>query len=87
MKIKMHKKFQKQYKKLPERYKQAVQIAIDHFRNNPFDPVLYNHTLTGEYAGMRSISAGFDLRLIFIEEDDYSVVVLIKVGSHSQLYR
>ena len=86
MRIEFHRQFVKQYKKLSPRDKKAVDATIAKFSNSPLDPSLYNHPLLGDMTGYRSISAGFDLRIIFREFDDYTVVMLIKVGSHNQLY-
>lgn len=36
--------------------------------------------------GQRSISARFDLRIIFEECDGYAVVIMIAVGNHEEVY-
>lgn len=33
-----------------------------------------------------SLSAGFDLRIIFEERDGYAVVIMIAVGTHEEVY-
>lgn len=84
--VRFHKQFDKQFAKLQPHQKKAATTAILAFRRNPHAPELYNHPLKGAMAGHRSISAGFDLRLVFIEEGGYVVVEFVRVGTHSQLY-
>jgi len=86
MRLEYHRDFAKQYKKLGTRDRDAVDAAILKFADNPLDPSLRNHDLAGKLAGYRSISAGFDLRVLFKEKDGYALVLFLKVGSHSQLY-
>jgi len=86
MKIIFGSQYRKQYKKLAESDKEAVKKTISVFSGEPFDRRLRNHPLKGEFSGLRSISAGFDLRIIFREEDSYAIVEFIQVGSHSDLY-
>lgn len=74
------------YRKLERRKKKAVDEAIDLFARHPFDPALNNHQLKGVLKGRRSISAGFDLRIVFREEGKYAFVSMIKVGSHEEVY-
>lgn len=78
--------FEKQYWKLRETDRMRVDKAILIFRKNPLDPSLHNHTLKGQLKGQRSISAGYDLRLIFEERDGYTIVTMIDVGSHESVY-
>lgn len=86
MKIKFKKKFIKHYRKLEQITQSKVDAAISMFRKNPLNPVLKNHALSGNLVGKRSIAAGFDLRLIFVEYEGYVVVEFLDVGTHSQLY-
>lgn len=86
MKIVRTKKFVKNYSKLRLNEQLRIEEAIIKFSQNPFDAVLFNHALKGKMAGRRSISAGGDLRIIFEEEKDYVVVIMLAVGSHAQLY-
>ena len=80
------KKFDKRYSKLKTGEQRRVDLAIQKFSINPFDPTLRNHPLIGKFTGLRSISAGGDLRIIFREKDNYIEVLLITVGSHNQVY-
>lgn len=86
MKIIYRKRFLKQFKKLEHRHQLAVHDVIDRFRHNPFDPDLDNHPLKGNLKGKRAITAGFDLRVIFEEQGNYTVVVMLAVGTHEKVY-
>lgn len=55
------------------------------FLANPYDPVLRNHQLKGEFIEYRSINISGDLRAhYYVQGDDYVFVV---VGTHAQLYK
>ena len=88
MRIETKKSFDKSYGKLSEKDKVRVKIALWIFMENPFHSQLRNHELKGEYAGLRSLDAGFDLRIIYKELSGWKheLVALIIVGSHSDIY-
>ncbi len=86
MRIDVRKSFLKQYRKLSKPSQERVANAMKIFQQNPFDERLKNHALVGEAKGKRSMSAGFDLRIIFTVEGDYIIVVMIAVGTHNQIY-
>lgn len=60
--------------------------ALTVFQDNPFDPHLKNHPLVGKLAGQRAFSVTGDLRVLFEEYDTYVLVLLLDVGTHSQVY-
>lgn len=80
------KSFDKSFKKLQKEDKILVQKAMEKFIINPSNPSLKNHPLKGNRQGEWSISAGFDLRILYREEWDHTIVYLIKTGSHNQVY-
>ncbi|MBP7114009.1 MAG: type II toxin-antitoxin system mRNA interferase toxin, RelE/StbE family [Candidatus Peribacteraceae bacterium] len=86
MHIHYQKRFVKQMEKLQKHQKIAVTDAIDLFRHHPLDPSLHNHALRGPMKGARAISAGFDLRIIFEERDRYTLVIILAVGTHEEVY-
>ncbi|PIQ77120.1 type II toxin-antitoxin system mRNA interferase toxin, RelE/StbE family [Candidatus Peregrinibacteria bacterium CG11_big_fil_rev_8_21_14_0_20_46_8] len=86
MQVFRHKNFAKQYRKLNSKKQALVDTAISLFYENPFDERLRNHPLKGKYKGCNSIDAAFDLRIIFKQEKNYFIVILLKIGNHSQLY-
>jgi len=86
MDIIFHKDFDKSLEKFPPKTRKKVRKVLDTFHDNPHNPQLDNHALHGYLQGFRSISEGGDLRLIFLQEDNYDRVKFYLVGSHSQLY-
>lgn len=86
MLIKYHKHFEKHFAKLQPRFKQKVIATIKCFAKNPSAPQLRNHALTGRLAGQRAISVMGDMRIIFEEYDNYTLVIMLDVGTHNQVY-
>jgi len=82
--------FTKQLKKAPLKIKEAFRKRREIFFENPFNPQLNNHHLTGEYEGHRSINITGDWRAIFTEalDEEGNKTILFKfIGRHNQLYR
>ena len=65
MRFEYSRKFEKEYQKAPPFIKVAFKERLSLFANNPFEPILHNHSLTGEYSGCRSINITGDWRAIF----------------------
>jgi len=86
MDIQYHKNFNKIFEKLSPKIRNKVRRAIDIFYDNPYDPQLDNHALHGKQKGRRAISAGGDLRIVFIEKNNYAIVEFLDVGTHNQVY-
>ena len=86
MKFFYSKQFKKSYQKLSPKQQQKVDESLMTFEQNPFFPSLKNHALRGRYQGLRSLSAGGDLRIIFREKEKYLEVIFLQVGSHNQVY-
>lgn len=86
MKIIRHKNFTKSFKKLPKKIQEKIKKSLYKFEKDPFAKELKNHALKGKYLGKRSISCGGDLRIIFQEKNNYIIVIIIDIVSHSQLY-
>ncbi len=86
MDITFHKDFDKALEKFPPKTRDKVRKVLDTFQDDPHDPQLDNHALHGNLQDFRSISAGGDLRLVFVQEDNYEYVHFYLVGTHSQLY-
>lgn len=86
MKPAYHRNFKKQYKKLPSAQKKRFAQALALFTTNPYHTDLYNHSLTGQWKGHRSISFGGDWRAHYkIMGED--TAFFVAVGTHSQLYK
>lgn len=86
MEIVTTEKFNKKYKKLNQNVKLKIDTALSKFIINPFDISLMNHNLQGKLKGFKSIKAGFDLRILFKEEKGYTLVIMIDLGKHDDIY-
>jgi addiction module RelE/StbE family toxin len=84
--IDFHKSFYKQAVNLKSAQKERLKVALLLFADEPHHPDLYNHPLTGEWVGFRSISFGGDWRAHYKIVDD-ATVLFVAVGTHSQLYK
>lgn len=85
MKIRFHKNFEKQYKKLKVSEKKKFKERKDLFFSDEYNPVLNNHPLQGKYQGYRSINVTGDVRAIY-KKTDAELVIFAAIGSHSALY-
>jgi len=85
MRLVRRKSFDKDYKKLKPAQRERLKQAFVLFMADPMHPDLYNHPLSGEWAGYRSIAFGGDWRAHYKAIDDHAVFVAC--GTHSQLYR
>lgn len=86
MEIRYATAFKRMFRKLTRERQTQVQEALRLFMDDPFDPRLRNHKLTGSKAGVRSLSAGYDLRILYTEMDGHSIVLLLMVGKHQEVY-
>lgn len=78
-------KFRKKYRKLAVKIREKFKERRNIFLSNPFDPLLDNHPLHGEYAGCRSINVTGDYRAIFYHEDA-DTARFIAIGTHHELF-
>ncbi len=81
------KAFLRGVKKLSAEDQSRVRETLTVFQTNPFSSRLRNHPLKGAHEGLRSISAGYDLRLLYREEKGHLVILFVEVGSHKDVYR
>ncbi len=86
MEIRYHKNFTKNFLKLSDKIQEKVERTIETFQSDPHHPLLHNHALHGKYQGLRAISAGGDMRLIFKVVENYEIVEFLMVGAHTQAY-
>jgi len=84
MRIKLHKNFEKGYKKLTQAEKKKFKERRNLFLQDEFNPILNNHALKGNYLGYnRSINVTGDLVIYKREEN---LAIFVAVDSHSNLY-
>jgi addiction module RelE/StbE family toxin len=86
MELHFKKGFVKSYQKLSLQEQKKVDQSLSEFQEDPHQLHLRNHALKGKLQGQRAFSAGFDLRVLYREEDDHAAVYLLKTGSHNQVY-
>lgn len=79
-------RFDKAFARLSERDQRRVEAALVLFMDQPFHPFLRNHALTGKLQGLRAISAGYDLRIVYEQEEGHTRVLLLNAGSHDEVY-
>lgn len=84
MHIRRSARFKKQYRKLPKNIQARADIRIRLFAKDPFNEILRNHSLSGEYSNCRSINITGDYRIIY-EENNGSIEFLL-IGTHDDLY-
>jgi len=78
-------RFKKQYKKLPKNIQMRADARIRLFIVDPFNEILRNHSLSGEYSNCRSINITGDYRIIY-EENPKGVINFLLIGTHDELY-
>ena len=85
MRIRFHRHFDKQYKKLEKSGQEKARQRLILFLENPFNPILNNHPLKGKYLDYRSINITGDLRAIYkmVGEND---AVFVAIDTHPHLY-
>ena len=76
--------FNKQIFHAPPEIKLAFREAYGLFAENPNHPALRNHSLTGKYAGFRSINVTEDWRALYRTEPER--IIFVELGTHDALY-
>ncbi len=74
-------KFEREYKKLPNKIKLLAEKNEVVFRKNPFEQNLDTHKLHGRLKDFWSFSIGFKYRIIF-EFAEKDVIYFHSVGNH-----
>ncbi len=83
--IEFHKDFGKDFKKLNPKIQRKFWERLELWQEQPTNPLLNNHALSGKLKGKFSINITGDIRAIYEERSD-TIVVYLMIGSHSQLY-
>ena len=86
MKIILHRNFEKKFTKLHPKLKEQFKERRNIFLENPFHPILNNHSLTGDRIGQWSINITGDWRAIYVFKDR-NMIVFIDIDTHSNLYK
>ena len=89
MKIKRHKQFIKEFKKVKltdGQFEKFIQY-INCLRNDsPLPEESKDHALNGEYSDCREFHLGGDTLIIYLINLD-NEAVLLRIGSHAQLFK
>jgi len=80
------KNFSKQFKRLSPKLQRIFAVRLQLFLDSPFDDRLRTHKLSGKYDGRGSFNVTGDIRAIFDDEADEHVLILVAIGTHSELY-
>jgi len=89
MKIRRHKKFLKDYRdcKLSDTQFEKFVHYINLLREDKHLPAeSKEHALSGNYQDCREFHLGGDMLLIYLETE-LNEIVLMRIGTHSQLFR
>ena len=84
MRVRFHRNFVKRYKVL-KKLRKRIDERITLFMEDPFNPILNNHSLQGEYKHCRSINITGDVRALY-ELTAQDTATFIALGSHDELY-
>ena len=87
MRLELEKAFRKRAKKLLKKnplLKEAYEEVLLKLSNDPFDPTLHTHSLSGRLKGKYACSLTYDLRMIFMVSGD--IVHLLYFGTHDEVY-
>lgn len=77
----------KKARKIARRYPQLKALyteTLNRLQNDPFDPGLHTHALTGKLKDNNACSLTHDLRIVFKLHGD--IVHLLDIGSHDEVY-
>jgi addiction module RelE/StbE family toxin len=86
MEVTFHRSFLKLYEKVPSKIQSKFEERLALFHENPFDDLLRNHSLSGEWAGFRSINITGDYRAIY-EVVGENAAKFYAIGTHGKLYK
>lgn len=85
MRIRTTKKFDKQFKKQPQKIQKEFAKRIELFLVDVNNFTLNTHKLSGKLKNLWSFNVSGDIRVVFDKAYD-DVIILVVIGSHSELY-
>ena len=85
-KLIFHKKFEKQFASLKAAQKERVKEVLRDYANGKHTPSMRIHALRGSFEGQVSLSAGGDLRIHLLDDKLSPNLIILQVGTYSQLY-
>ncbi len=85
MQITKSKRFDKQYAKLSKKVQRQFDERLLLFVYEPKNPLLNIHSLMGEFTDLHSFNVNAEVRVMYKVQVD-TIVLLVAIGTHSQLY-
>lgn len=85
MKIVTDKKFDKNFKKQSSKIKKEFEKRMRLFLEDINNPILNIHKLSGKLKDLWSFNVSGDIRVVF-DKSQKDVIILVDIGSHSDLY-
>ena len=70
----------------PELSNALAQLFQD-LEHDPFQPRLRFHGLTGRLAGLSAVRLTYDIRVVLEVDAELSIIRLINIGTHEEVYR
>ncbi|MEO6695769.1 MAG: type II toxin-antitoxin system YafQ family toxin [Ignavibacteria bacterium] len=67
------------------RLEEKLWNRIEIFQNDPYDPVLKTHKLSGKLKDLWSFRIDYDIRVIFIFSEN-NEALFIDIGTHREVY-
>ena len=65
----------------------ALEVVIDLLRTNkPLEVRHFDHTLKGEYAGIRECHVKNDLLLLYQKKETVLISLLVDIGTHASVF-
>ena len=87
--LKMTSQFKKDLKKIknnPHKIQNLKQVLLNLEENGVVPNEYYPHKLTGNYSGYMECHVENDMLLIWIDADE-NIIKLVRLGSHSELFK
>ncbi|HJZ05934.1 hypothetical protein A2634_01505 [Candidatus Amesbacteria bacterium RIFCSPHIGHO2_01_FULL_48_32] len=88
MNIELHPTFKKHYKKRISQNQKLTSKTIERvglFKQDPKNPLIKDHALTGTHFGHRAFWITGNIRVIY-EKLDENTVLFLDIGTHPQVY-
>lgn len=88
MKIELSSGFRKAFKKISTKKPEIAVLALEKillFSQQPTNPSLKFHKLSGEYGGLYSFKVEYDIRII-VDLIDPDTAILVMICTHDEVY-
>ena len=78
----------RQYARRHPELRDKIRQTIEQLVTDPFVPSLDTHKLKGELRGLWACSVAYDCRIVFdfVDSPEESVILLIDMGTHDEVY-